>query len=203
MRLSLLLLPILICLAIAQSTFAYTPQEGNVTAILGPFSSKTNFLKSQTDLEAPQMGGFGLIALGDINEKGSLEIAMIYMHKVYLRESGENYLAESVESIHITMGYRKWLSERFSASLTFFSAYPMGDPVTIYRKVSPGVSMDTSAQDLTEYGLDFSFQTELWASGRYALIFDARYSYSLTSKADERGDHYGALLGIRYLLQGK
>lgn len=192
----------LILVALSENTFAYAPREGNVTALAGPFTSKANFAGSHLDLQAPQLGGFGLIALGDIDDKGSLEIGMIYMHKLYLRDVGPNHLVESMQSIHITMGYRRWLGERFSASLTFFSAYPMGDPEVIDQRLEPGFSMDTSAQDLTEYGLDFSLQTELWASGRYALVLDTRYSASLTSKKDERGDHYGALLGIRYLLQG-
>lgn len=184
-----------------QPTFAYTPKEGKVSTIIGPFTSKTNFQVADSVVKAPQMGGFGMIALGDTGDKGSLEIGLFHMHKTYLRKTGDRALAESVETAHITMGYRWWWTEVFSGSVTFFSAYPMGDTEVIHRRVPANTPFDTSAADLTEYGLDFSIQTELGSWPRFALILDTRYSLSLTAKEHEYADHFGVMLGLRFPVQ--
>ena len=73
----------------------------------------------------------------------------------------------------------------------------------MYRTVTPGESFDTSATDITEYGLQFSLQAELWTQDQFALILDGRYSYFLTLKENEHGNDYGALIALRYLVQEK
>ena len=128
---------------------------------------------------------------------------MFFMTKSFLRESGPNVLFEEVDSVQISMGYRWWLSQRFSAGLTFFSSYPLSDYHTVYSRINPGDFMDTSARDLTEYGFDFSLQTEIWGRDHWAVVLDTRYSLSVTNKEHEQGDHYGAMLAIRYMVQEK
>jgi hypothetical protein len=99
------------------------------------------------------------------------------------------------------MGYRFWMSSKFSTSLAFYSSYSMGEPQIVYDNFAPGTTIDTSARDTTEYGLDWALQAELWQSGRYALILDGRYSLSFTNKRQEQSNHYGVLFGIRYFIQ--
>ncbi len=140
---------------------------------------------------------------GDINDHSALEIAMTKMNKVFYREENGNLLIEQTELMHIGMGYRKWFTPYFSGALDFFSSYTMGETNTIDRRVAAGNEFDTSASDITEYGFDLSLQGELWSSGRYAVVADARYSFTLTKKHAEKADHYGVLIGLRYFIQEK
>lgn len=185
------------------SAKAYTPVEGNVSAFLAPYIYKTNFSGSSTGASSPLLGGVSLIAIGDISSKGSLELGMFHMNKVFFREEGGNYLGEKTQVIHITMGYRRYWNERYSCSLTFFSAYPMGDIHVVHNDFPPGSLIDTSARDYTDYGIDFAIQSELWKSEEVSVDLDTRYSRSFTSKPGENSDHYGFLLGVRYFIQGK
>jgi hypothetical protein len=187
----------------AEYAKAYAPKEGSVNATLGPFIYKTRFDGSGTAVRSPLFGDLGLIVNGDISDKGALEIAMFHMHKLFIREANENYLAEETELIHITMGYRRWLNEYFSLSWAFFSSYAIGDPRTVHSDFGLVNGIDTSARDSTEYGIDFSLQTEIWHRDRNSVILDTRYSRSVTAKPNESADHYGVMLGFRYFVQEK
>ena len=98
-------------------TFAYTPKEGNVTANLGPFIYKTNFKGSNLGATSPRLGGIGLLVNGDVNENGALEIGMFHMNKIFFREENGLFVAEETDLVHITMGYRRFLTSYLSTSL--------------------------------------------------------------------------------------
>ncbi|MES2803765.1 MAG: hypothetical protein V4654_14830 [Bdellovibrionota bacterium] len=184
-------------------SLAYVPQEGNVTAALGPFVSRTHYAGSSSGAKAPVFGDFSLIVQGDINEIGALEIALFHMQKVYVRHENSKTIAEKTELMHITMGYRYWISPLWSASLAFSSSYPMNQPQVIHTDFPVGQNIDTSARDVVDYGLDISVQTELWQRERYSIISDVRYGLSITEKQNENGSHYGLALALKYLIQEK
>lgn len=185
------------------SSLAYAPTEGHVTSYFGPYLYKTNYTYSKPEIHSPELGGLGLVVNGDVNDKGSLEIGFFQINKIYVREDSGNFIAEQTALTHITMGYRRWFSEYFSTSLTFFSAYSMGSPKIIHSDFSVGSEIGTSARDTTEYGFDFAAQTELYSMQNYVVVLDARYSKSITNKKNENADHYGVMLGLRYTIQGK
>ena len=181
---------------------AYSPREGNVTVNFGPFFSKTRYDDPRSTYDT-SMSSFGLVTVGDINYKGALEIGIFHLHKSFFREQGPFELSEKTEMLHITMGYRWWLSRSWSTSTTFSSSYTMGTPLVIYNSFPADQQIPTSAEDLVEYGVDFALQRELWSHEDYGLVLDLRYGLSLTSKTQERGDHYGAMISLRYLVQEK
>ena len=140
---------------------------------------------------------------GDINNKGSLEIGIFQMNKVYMREELGKFIGEQTALVHITMGYRRWFSEYVSGSLSLSSGYSMGSPKIVHSDFVPGSESNTSARDTTEYGFDLALQTELYSQPTYAVVFDARYSLSVTNKKNENADHYGMMLGLRHTYQEK
>ena len=182
---------------------AYIPKEGNVTANLGPYIYKTNFRGSPSGARSNVRGDIGLLVNGDINDKGALEIGMFHMNKLYFREDGGQYLAEETDLIHMTMGYRRYLSNLFSASLALYSAYSLNEPRIVHSDFLPGKEIDTSARDTTEYGLDIALQYEIWQQDRFSAVADLRYAYSVTNKFSERADHYGVFICLRYFVQDK
>jgi hypothetical protein len=192
-----------IFLSITSLCWGYSPSEGNVTAYVGPFFEKTAVTEKSNAPSAPNELGLGLVALGDINDKSSLEIALLLFDKDYYREDSGKYIGENTRLVHITMGYRRWFSNYLSASVSFFSAYPMGDVIVTRNDFATGTEIPTSARDATEYGFDIALQTEVWQDDLNAVVLDLRYSKSTTPKDSEDADHYGVLLGYRYLLQEK
>ena len=181
--------------------FGYTPEEGRVSATLGPYLNRTNFKGSPTMEEPGYLGGMELVAVGDISDHGSLEIAMIYTPQIFIRDIGGKMLAEKIQTIHITMGYRWWHTPYLSSSLALYSAYPMGDKEIVHDDGGISQIADTSARDRTEYGFDWAVQGELWTDDRFAVILEGRYSLSLTPKKDEHSDQFGTVLGLRYIIQ--
>lgn len=190
-----------ILLFLTGKSFAYDPEEGQVTATLGPYFNKTNFGNIDSTINSSYSSGVGLIALGDINPQGSLEIGMFYTPQMFFRKQETQLICEKTQIMHISMGYRRWINPYFSTSLAFYSAYTMGDPEIIYSDFPKGQEIDTSARDTTEYGIDWSVQGDLWSGDKLAMVFETRYSYSVTNKHDENSDQYGFLLGLRYLVQ--
>jgi hypothetical protein len=192
-----------VCGVFAVSASAYAPSEGNVSASLGALVYRTNFGGNGSSLQSPVMGDFGFIVNGDLNDHGSLEIAIFHMNKMYFRDLGGQFVSEQTEMIQVDMGYRRWLNSQLSTGVTFFSTYSIGDPKSIHNDFTPANVLDTSARDNTEYGLDLSIQAEIWAKEKTAVTLDARYALSVTSRPNERGDHYGIFLAYRYLVQEK
>ena len=188
---------------IAGSAQAYVPVEGNVSAVLAPTVTWTDYQSGRPGVETSYFGAMSLIAQGDISHRGALEISMIHMHKVFFVDRNGSFLGEQSEYIHISMGYRRWLTPYFSTALAFYSAYSMGEPQVVTSSLQPGSELTTSARDKTEYGFDLSLQGELYAKDRIAIVLDGRYSYSVTAKKHEHGNQYQAMLGLRYFIQEK
>ncbi len=182
---------------------AYVPSEGNITASFGLFLYKTNFSGTDQLPSSPILGDFSFITNGDLNDVGSLEIGLLHMNKIYYRNLKNNDLAEKTELIQISMGYRRWLNEVSSIGLGFYGAYSLGDYKIMHSDSNIDLEIDTSARDTIEYGLDLSFQNEIWHQNDEAVTVDLRYAYSISNKENEKGDHYGVLLGYRRVIQEK
>jgi hypothetical protein len=193
----------LVILLLVFQVSAYVPNEGNVTATLGTFFYKNNFADTVYGAHSQNLSGLGLIVLGDLNTIGSLEIAIFDLYKQYYREQAGYELVEEKEVVHITMGYRYWINPYFSSSLSFYSSYSMGDAKIVHSTFVPGTEIDTSARDTAEYGFDFAIQGDLYSRELWAITAEARYSFSVTSKENEKSDHYGLMLGFRHLMQEK
>ena len=185
-------------------SLAYVPKAGNVTAIFGPQINQTVSNGSKTGADTPIQHGYGLIAVGDTNDYGALEIGTFYLPKIFVREVGGKFLSQKTQTMHITLGYRYWLAPSISTSLSFYSAYSMGSYNTLHSDMPlDQIENITSAQDYTEYGFDLALQAEVWSSGRYGIVLDGRYSQSVTNKPSEDANHWAFLVGLRYLIQEK
>ncbi len=182
---------------------AYSPKEGNVLGSLGFILHRTNFETSHSGARAPWSGGIALVANGDVSDVGQLEVGLFHINKQYFRDVAAMYVGEVTEALHITMGYRRWVTSTFSVALAFSSAYSMGDVRELHNDFTPSPGIDTSARDSVEYGIDLSLQTELYSWPRYAIVLDGIYSLSVTGKPNEKADHYGAMIGLRYFIQEK
>lgn len=195
-------LSLIILLAFPELAFSYVPERGNVTATLGPYIFRTNYEgASEENLNSPRMGGVSLTALGDVSDHGSLEVLMLYMNKIYFRTENAKSIAEKIQLMHITMGYRYWISNYLSASFGLYTSYPMGDSQVIRTDFTQSEDFSTTAGEKSESGLDIAVQVELWSKERFAIVMEGRYSYSLTKKANEFADHYGGSIGLRYFIQ--
>lgn len=181
----------------------YVPEEGKITAAIGPYSEKTDFKGSSTNAQSPYLGGVGIQVLGDVNKNGSLEIDLFLMNKPYLREIATKAQIEQTQLVQVNMGYRWWMTSVLSMSASIYSAYSMGDVSVVHSDFAPGTEPDTSARDITEYGFDFSTQVEVYRRNEFSVFVDGRYALSVTSKPNEESNHYGVLVGLRYVAQSK
>ncbi|MGZ3691054.1 MAG: hypothetical protein ACXVAX_06110 [Pseudobdellovibrio sp.] len=200
-KLRLIVTGILFCFA--GKTFAYNPSEGSVSAYVGPYFYKSSVTNSNVIPKPPNQAGLALIVLGDLNDKGSLELGFFYLDKIYSREQGTKYISEQTNLVHITMGYRRWFNDLFSGSVALYSAYPMGEVNIIHNDFANAADVPTSARETVNYGFDFALQAELWKNESMRFVVDTRYSRSVTAKASENADHYGIILGFHYTLQEK
>jgi hypothetical protein len=184
-------------------TFGYMPKEGNINASTGSFIYHTNFEPTASGASSPFVASPGLIVTGDVDEHGGFEIALFDLHKLFFREKAGFYKAEKTETIHISMGYRRWLASFFAASFSFYSSYTLGEVTTSHDDFPANQSVDTTAHDNTEYGFEAAGEFELWNHDRWTAIVDARYTYCITWRSNEKADTYGALVGIKYFVQGR
>ena len=193
----------LILLVTSTTAKAYTPEEGRISVYGGPTWYRTDFTSTRKGVIPSEQGSAGLVVLGDINHTSSLEVGLFFFNKQYQRDLQGRFLLEQTKLAHITMGYRRWLNEKLSASFTISSGYAMGDPIVVHSDFLPTDNVDTSARDTTEYGLDLALQFEVWKFTDFSLVLDTRFAKSFTPKDDEKADHYAMMLALQYTLQEK
>lgn len=191
---------LLISLLSSVDAYAHQPEMGVVWATLGPNVYRTIPRHKIFDQESPYLSGGGLVAEGDLDENGGVEIAMIYFDKVYLRERYDDYTSEQIKRMFITTGYRHWFNDHLSAALAFYSSYSMGDVKTRHSELPSDTDLTTTASKITEYGMDLSVQWELWNNGEMGVVADARYAWAITRLPHEDSDVYSLLLGFKYLI---
>lgn len=171
-----------------------------MTATVAPYIYQTHNIRNSR-LSTPVLLGGGLIVEGDISRNGGLESSVNYLQKIYSRRVDDKYNVEKVKRMYVTVGYRYWFNPSISTALAFFSGYSMGEGSVIHTDFPYNSRPDSSADDIAEYGLDFSILYEPWTNGTLAIVLDGRYSYSLTDKSGEDGNHYGVLVGLKYIVQ--
>jgi hypothetical protein len=181
---------------------AHRPEDGKVYAAFGPYEYQTQRFEEQ--FKSPVFGGWGLIAEGDLNKHGGVELTLIYMNPIFAIEREDKKVIERVKRMYIAMGWRHWFSRDFSVSPSFFSSYVMGD-AHIVRNDFVGVASPphTSARDGVDYGFAISAQVETLRFDNFAVILDGRYSYSVTPKPGEDMNQYGLFVGFKYFIQSK
>ncbi|UYL07756.1 hypothetical protein B9G69_011935 [Bdellovibrio sp. SKB1291214] len=179
------------------------PQRGNVMAYLGTYTYRTLYEGELSDINET-LPGFSLIASGDVSNHGALEMAAIYFNKYYFREeAGGRNLAERVQAIHISIAYRRYWAPSFATSVGVYTSYPMGGVKTIHTDFAPTEGVQTSAWYSSESGIDVGLQGEIWQSGLWAVMAEARYSYAITKQPNEYSDQAGFFLGVRYFIQSR
>jgi len=183
-----------------RQAIAHEPVEGKIHAAVGPYLMHA--LPYHHEFASPFNGGIGILAEGDIDNHGGIEIGMFYFPQYFSITRDNSEFTERAHRVYITMGYRHWFSERFSAALAFFSSYAIGEAEQIHNDFG-GSPPFTSAHDMTEYGFDASVQYEFWHVERFSLLVDARYSYSLTPKSGEDQNFIAVLAALKYFVQGQ
>jgi hypothetical protein len=195
---------LLVSLFFASNTMAYTPREGNVNVLVGPIFNKTAFGGSSSGATAPVFAGLGLMGLGDLSSAGALEIGVFYMPKLFVREQNWLHFSEVSSLVQVNLGYRWWIGSAFSASFSFASFYTTGDIYIDHNDFPLGsIPPETAAHNIVGHGFDVAIGWEIWSDDMLGVLLDARYSYSITKREDEKADHYACLLGFRYLVQSK
>lgn len=186
---------------VSPKSLAYIPQRGNVNLILSRYTFKSQITNDTLSGDLSP-NGFGLTAIGDVNPHGSLEISSIFYHKSFYRLHERMTALEESDVVHVTMGYRHYWSHWFSSSLSFFTAYPLGT-VDVISRENATTDFQTSATKNSQSGMDLALQGELWASGRWGLQAEIRYSHYLAKLEGEDPHQLGVGLGIRYFLQSR
>jgi hypothetical protein len=193
-----IVLAILISCLVCQ---AHQPKEGTVVGTFGPFLHQTHTIHAANSNYSPPLLGMGLLAEGDLYDRGGIEIGLFYTLKSYLRFVGTSHVHEEVHKLSVPIGYRHWFTNSFSTGLFFESSFSNGDAQSVYNDTTTGDT--TAARDVVEYGIEYSLQWEFWNNGAFAVLLDGRYFFSLSPKPGEDSNQYGMMLGVKYIIQEK
>lgn len=190
---------IIIFLFASGQAFAHEPAEGKIHAALGPYVLHS--VPYHHNFTSPFMAGVGILAEGDIDDNGGIEIGIFYFPEYFSIYRDGMEITEKAKRIYITMGYRHWFTKQFSMAFAFFSNYSMSEAEVMNNDFGP-YAPKTSAHDMTEYGFDASVQWEFWNHENFSLLVDARYSYSMTMKSGEDQNFVAGLVALKFYVQG-
>lgn len=192
---------LLILIFIPLKTIAYSPSEGNVTAAFGAILTRTEFYGKVGSASNPFFGGFGMSVLGDLDDRGSLELNLFHTNKVFFASNETSLVAEQTQVVHAGMGYRRWMNESVSLGLVFYSAYPMGGVNRVGFEGDPNSLPLTSASDKVDYGFDISIRKDFLENENRTFIGELKYSLPVTSKPQENQKAFTVFLGIKIQIQ--
>ncbi len=186
----------LLCLLTGPIAFSHEPGAGEGRVTIGAMSNR--FVDSPAPVKTPTTFGAGITGELDTGGRGGIEVSMFYYDGQYAVSKADLWLVERSTHLYIPIGYRYWLSSKFSFAMSFYASFRIGQFEEIYR--DPGITVDavTSAQDIAEYGFDFSISTDLYTGDKYTLVLDSRYLLPTTDKPDENSRAYVFLLGVKY-----
>lgn len=179
--------------------FAHEPADGSIWATLGPYAIRPH--PRNHGFQTPITGGFGLIAEGDLDHNGGIEISAFYLNQLFSLQQNGKVINEIGHRVYVVSGYRLWPTKYLSGGLGFFSSYSIGSGYIVHSDYASANPPETSAHVITAYGFDVSLQWEPWHKDRYAAVCDARYSYSITSRPGEDANFYGIMIGLKYYVQ--
>ena len=181
--------------------FAHVPEDGDIHATLAP--SLVDNLPHRHQFESPFLAGMALIAEGDIDNHGGVEITAMYMYQLYSIKRGDQLVTEKGRRMFISTGYRHWFVPKFSVALAFDSSFAMGEGEIVHNDFGINNSPATSAQSSVTYGFDLSVQYEPFHWGRYAMTVDGRYAYCITNKPQEDSNVVFFMVGLKYFVQSR
>ncbi|MCB0347528.1 MAG: hypothetical protein KDD37_01770, partial [Bdellovibrionales bacterium] len=186
----------LMILCLSSMANAHQSARGKVVAFAGPYIYQTETNIDLNDANSPILGGFAMLTEGGVDKNGGVELALIYLHKMYLRRSEDQVVAEKIKRMQINVGYRHWFTPRLSIGLSYYSSYAMGDPAIIHSDFS-GSPIYTTAHKVAETGFDLSIQAEVYTQPEYTIVADVRYSYSLSARSGEEANTKGIIIGYK------
>lgn len=180
---------------------AHQPRDGDIYGSVGTFGYMTH--QWRHNFQSPQLIGPMIAAEADLYDRGGLEISMFYLKNSMSVLKDGHVITQQIKRMYISTGYRHWFSSRWSGGVAFASSYSMGNPETLQDDFGTLPRPNTSASDITEYGVDLSVQYEFWRSGRFAGVADARYGAALTNKRGEDENHMGIAIALKYFIQSR
>jgi hypothetical protein len=142
---------------------------------------------------------YELSVLGQISERGFLNISSSFFPKIYSRTIDSLVIKERNYYLQMGIGYQQILSDSLKAGFDFATHYRLSDPELIY--FSPGIDptiTDTSARDDTEYGFDLILSYNLMKFEKFKVDFDMKYFFSTTAKTAENANHIYYLIAVNY-----
>ena len=179
----------------------HAPVAGDVYIYGGPLVSRTITWSRESRRDSPFLGGGILVAEGDFDQDGGLEIGLLAVDKYYIRSRDDSALTQKIYRLDITTGYKRWLASFVGVGIGVYSAYSMGDPRTVGSEAGSNTTeYDTSATRTEEYGLDASLDAEIEFSDRVFGLVGARYQISETRKRHESADLFCATIAVKYFL---
>lgn len=159
----------------------------------GPYLYKSVFESSFSNTMDNYHLGFSIIGEAMSADFGSLEASISFLEKYYYRETADSFVIDKIPRVHIGLGYRYWFWEYFSFGFELSTSYSMGSKENVKSFGLGSSGIETSANDITEYLLDGSFQAKLWTNKDASYYLDFRYSKLLTGRASEKGNHLGVI----------
>lgn len=143
------------------------------------------------------MGG-GVLIEANLNGQIGIEFGALFLSRRYDVDRAGLKITEEVSRIHIPIVARFWATDFLSMALGPFIAFKTGTKKTSLQSGDTRLgSINTSADDSFEYGMDAAFTIDLAVANKTGVFIEGRYSDTLDEKPNEDSDQISALAGIK------
>jgi len=142
--------------------------------------------------------GLGALIEANINDHFGIETGALFIkRRSELFNTGGVEVTQSVSRLHIPVLARFWVTDYLSLAAGPFVEFKTGDVKTTGTIGGAGGSVETSADDSTQFGLDAAATLNFAVADKTGVFVEARYSMFFDEEDDEDFNKMFYLAGIK------
>jgi len=142
--------------------------------------------------------GLGALIEANVNDHFGIETGALFIKRESeLFNSGGAELTQTVSRLHIPVLARFWVADYFSVAAGPFVEFKTGDVKTSGSIGGVGGSVETSADDSTQFGLDAAATLNFAVADKTGIFVEARYSMFFDEEDDEEFNKMFYLAGVK------
>ncbi len=184
--------------ALAFPVLAQAEDGSLVLSVAGVVNDRVEEVRNDEENDAVNYGG-GVLVEAAVNDHFGIETGVLVIKRQYDLNEDDVRVVQEVSRLHVPILARFWATDFLSIAAGPYVAFKTGDTETSLEIGDNELgSIETSADDDVEYGLDAALTLNFAVADKSGLFIEGRYSNPMSNDDDEDADQVSGLVGLKF-----
>ena len=184
--------------ALAFPVLAQAEDGSLVLSVAGVVNDRVEEVRNDEENDAVNYGG-GVLVEAAVNDHFGIETGVLVIKRQYDLNEDDVRVVQEVSRLHVPILARFWATDFLSIAAGPYVAFKTGDTETSSEIGDNELgSIETSADDDVEYGLDAALTLNFAVADKSGLFIEGRYSNPMSNDDDEDADQVSGLVGLKF-----